>query len=242
MVTSAKAGICCRETPPKLPSPHYHIGLHPLCRSKEVQQGNGRRSDVAYHDTRYQQHDIALYQRGKEKDKYHNQHGSDKCAKQHGEEAGQTERPCRDATAKQQHDEGHSQTCPGVDAQNGWSCQRILESRLQHQSADSQCATAKQRRQRLGQTGFPKDEAPACLLPLSTEQDTENIGRRNRNRPYQQIARKSNKITTPNPIPYFQPLLIVTLFSTQRHGGTEFSITFTKVPYLCVHHSFSLQK
>ena len=75
-------------------------------------------------------------------------------------------------------------------AQNGWSCQRMLESRLQHQSADSQCATAKQRRQRLGQTGFPKDEAPACLLPLSTEQDTENIGRRNRNRPHQQIARK----------------------------------------------------
>ena len=111
-------------------------------------------------------------------------------AKQYGEEAGQTEHPCRDAAAKQQHDEGHSQTCPGVDAQNGWSCQRILESRLQHQSADSQCATAKQRRQRLGQTGFPKDEAPACLLPLSTEQDTENIGRRNRNRPYQQIARK----------------------------------------------------
>ena len=66
----------------------------------------------------------------------------------------------------------------------------FLESRLQHQSADSQCATAKQRRQRLGQTGFPKDEAPACLLPLSTEQDTENIGRRNRNRPHQQIARK----------------------------------------------------
>ena len=60
-----------------------------LCRSKEVQQGNGRRSDVAYHDTRYQQHDIALYQRGKEKDKCHNQHGSDKCAKQYGEEAGQ---------------------------------------------------------------------------------------------------------------------------------------------------------
>ena len=60
--------------------------------------------------------------------------------------------------------------------------------------------------------------------------------------PTSRLPAKSNKITTPNPIPYFQPLLIVTLFSTQRHGGTEFSITFTKVPYLCVHHSFSLQK
>lgn len=52
--------------------------------------------------------------------------------------------------------------------------------------------------------------------------------------PTSRLPAKSNKITTPNPIPYFQPLLIVTLFSTQRHGGTEFSITFTKVPYLCV--------
>ena len=44
---------------------------------------------LLYTSTRYQQHDIALYQRGTEKDKYHNQHGSDKCAKQYGEEAGQ---------------------------------------------------------------------------------------------------------------------------------------------------------
>jgi len=37
---------------------------------------------------------------------------------------------------------------------------------------------------------LPYDKTPACFFPFVSHQDTEYIGYRNRNRPYQQISHK----------------------------------------------------
>ena len=118
------------------------------------------------------------------------QHSSNKSSRQYGKETGQAESTGRYATTKQQHHKRHSQAGSGINAQNRRTCQRILESCLQHQSTNSQRTPAEQCCHGLRQTSFPHDKTPTCLPAFTSKKYMKDIGYGNRNRSHQQISNR----------------------------------------------------
>ena len=129
-------------------SPH-HIRLHTLFRGEEVEQRDGRRGDIPDHDTDDEQHHAVAHHGGKHQYQGHHQHGPHEGCRQRSHESRQRESPSRDTTSHEQHYQRHTQRGSTVDTEDAGICQRIPESRLQHQSAHRQRSPAEHGRDTL---------------------------------------------------------------------------------------------
>ena len=67
--------------------PPDHVGLHSFLRSKEIEERDGRRRDIPYHDAGDEQHDVVLDHKRKKHDECEHQHSSDKGRGQHRHES-----------------------------------------------------------------------------------------------------------------------------------------------------------
>ena len=119
--------------------------------------------NVAYHDSDDEEHDIVVHDGREEEDEQHNRHGSDEGCDEDGNKAGHIEYAHAKRAAKKQHHKCHSEPGSAIDTEDGGTGERILECRLQHESAHGKGCSAENGSQRLREARLENDEAPACL-------------------------------------------------------------------------------
>ena len=93
-------------------------------------------------------------------------------------------------TSRQKYDQGHTQTRPAADAQNGRIGQRIAEQSLHQQAGDGQANASQKCRNGLWHTVFHND-GTVCVI-LAVKHRLTKIMKRNGNGTQQQIEGKQH--------------------------------------------------
>ncbi|MBR6495449.1 MAG: hypothetical protein IKT22_09365 [Prevotella sp.] len=117
-------------------------------------------------------------------------HCTDESSGKNGREARETEDFGGNATAEQQHHQSDGERGSTGDAEDARSCQRIVESGLQKQSADRQRRAAERGCDGLWQARFHDDETPRFFRFAASQKDVDDFGKRNFDRTDKQIEQK----------------------------------------------------
>ena len=133
---------------------------------------------------------MIAHEGGEKEDKGHDRHSTNEGCHHYSHETRKTDRACRYATTKEQHDQSHTQAGTTVDAENAGTCQRIAESRLKHKSTGGQGTAAKDSRQSLRQARLQNDILPRRAHIVTARQDAKGISEGDIDRANHQIEKK----------------------------------------------------